>query len=287
MPGEVLYIMGSSGAGKTSLLNILSDRIAVRRGSRLSGKVLVNDNLELNQDVFGTFAGYVMQDDILFAYYSPRQSLQFAARLKLSHLSEKEQDERVEETLKDLGLLHVADIPVGSIKRKTLSGGERKRTAIGVELITDPSLILLDEPTSGLDSFKALQIVRLLKKLAERGKTVISTIHQPSSESFSIFDRLILMCDGHIVYQGSAMESAEYFKSINIELPRFANPADFYMKILTINYPKDPNDEKKIAYFKSNYEASCLPKVLKESEDNVFEAIQTVKKPKLYAPFCL
>lgn len=87
---------------------------------------------------------------------------------------------------------------------KTLSGGERKRTAIGVELITDPSLILLDEPTSGLDSFKAYQIVKLLKKLARNGKTVISTIHQPSSESFHLFDRLILMSDGHIVYQGEA-----------------------------------------------------------------------------------
>lgn len=79
--------------------------------------------------------------------------------------------------LKDLELIHVADTPIGSVKHKTISGGERKRTAIGVELITDPSLILLDEPTSGLDSFKALQIVKLLKKLAERGKTVVSTIH--------------------------------------------------------------------------------------------------------------
>lgn len=83
---------------------------------------------------------------------------------------------------------------------KTISGGERKRTAIGVELITDPSLVLLDEPTSGLDSFKALQIVKLLDKQAKKGKTVITTIHQPSSESFAIFDRLILMMDGYIVY---------------------------------------------------------------------------------------
>jgi len=84
--------------------------------------------------------------------------------------------------------------------RKTISGGERKRTAIGVELITNPSLILLDEPTSGLDSFKALQIVQLLKRLARQGKTIISTIHQPSSESFLEFDRLLLMSDGYCVY---------------------------------------------------------------------------------------
>ena len=89
---------------------------------------------------------------------------------------------------------------IGSVLQKTISGGERKRTAIGVELITNPSLILFDEPTSGLDSFKAVQIVKLLKKLARSGKTVISTIHQPSSESFLLFDRLILMCDGNCVY---------------------------------------------------------------------------------------
>jgi len=89
---------------------------------------------------------------------------------------------------------------IGSVYHKSLSGGERKRVAIGVELITDPSLILLDEPTSGLDSFKALKIVKIMQELARRGKTVISTIHQPSSESFRCFDRLILMADGHIVY---------------------------------------------------------------------------------------
>jgi len=121
---------------------------------------------------------------------------------------------------------------------KTISGGERKRTAIGVELITDPSLILLDEPTSGLDSFKALQIVQLLKKLARQGKTVISTIHQPSSESFLEFDRLLLMSDGHCVYQGGAHHSAKYFRKLGFKLPAFSNPADTYMRILAVNYPK-------------------------------------------------
>ena len=89
---------------------------------------------------------------------------------------------------------------MGSLRKKTISGGEKKRTAIGVELITDPSIILLDEPTSGLDSFMALSIVKLLKKQAKKGKTIISTIHSPSSDAFELFDRLILMCDGHIVY---------------------------------------------------------------------------------------
>ena len=126
----------------------------------------------------------------------------FAARLKL-RISEEEQDKRVNKLIQDLGLSHVADSMVGSALKKVISGGERKRTAIGVELITDPRVILLDEPTSGLDSFTAVRICKILKKLArEQGKTICATIHQPSSQAFAFFDRIILMCDGHIVYQG-------------------------------------------------------------------------------------
>ena len=129
-----------------------------------------------------------------------REALTFAARLKLK-MSEAEQDERVNQLINDLGLQDCADTRVGDERKKFISGGERKRTSIGVELITDPQVILLDEPTSGLDSFTAVKIVKLLQKLARsKGKTVISTIHQPSSESFLNFYRLILMADGFIVY---------------------------------------------------------------------------------------
>ena len=107
----------------------------------------------------------------------------------------------MQDLLGDLNLLSCADQLIGGGKKKSISKSEMKRTAIGVELITDPMLVLLDEPTSGLDSHKALSIVKLLKNLArKRGKTVVSTIHQPSSEAFATFDRLILMCDGYIVY---------------------------------------------------------------------------------------
>ena len=106
-----------------------------------------------------------------------------------------------------------------------------------MELITNPSLILLDEPTSGLDSFKALQIIKLLKALARKGKTIISTIHQPSSEVFNNFDRLILMSSGHIVYQGDAALSAPYMRSIGFKMPEFSNPADTYMRILSVHFP--------------------------------------------------
>jgi ABC-type multidrug transport system ATPase subunit len=125
-----------------------------------------------------------------------------------------EQDKKVQMIMNDLGLTKIQNSLIGGVLKKIISGGERKRTAIAVEMLTDPSLLLLDEPTSGLDSFKATSVVRLLKKFArDRGKTVIATIHQPSSQAFNLFDRLILMQDGHIVYQGLASESAAYFKA--------------------------------------------------------------------------
>jgi ABC-type multidrug transport system ATPase subunit len=137
-----------------------------------------------------------------------------------------------------------------------LSGGERKRASIGVELVSEPSIILLDEPTSGLDSFKAQSICALLNHLARtKGKTVLSTIHSPSSEAFFYFDKLILMADGYIVYQGDAKASIQHFKMINRRVPRFANPADFFMKILSVKYPKSKEDEENLEYLNRNYHA--------------------------------
>lgn len=129
--------MGASGAGKTTLLNAISDRIAVKPGQTLTGDVLVNDKLKLTQQDFGKFASYVMQDDILFSFFTPREAFHFAAKLKLD-CSDKERTDRVEELLTDLNIMHRADTIIGSAKLKSLSGGEKKRTAIGVELISDP-----------------------------------------------------------------------------------------------------------------------------------------------------
>ena len=187
-PGQLTVIMGSSGAGKTSLLNILADRIrVVSKNTRMSGNILINDTLPVTRQVFQKYGGYVQQDDVLFATFTVREALTFSARLKLK-TSESEQDRLVEQIIYDLGLSGVSTSQIGDIKRKVLSGGERKRVSIGVELVSDPSVILLDEPTSGLDSFKAQSICSLMAKLArDKGKTIISTIHQPSSEAFFFF----------------------------------------------------------------------------------------------------
>ena len=215
MPGQATFIMGASGAGKTSLLNIISDRISIGNGNEIGGKVLVNDKTQLTQEKFGGFGAYVMQDDILYRYFTVEEAFEFAARLKLQ-TSIPLQNKRTKQLLKELGLWEIRTSLVGDAYMKVISGGERKRTAIGVEMITDPQVLLLDEPTSGLDSFKAFSIVKFLQQLARKGKTVISTIHQPSSDAFINFDKLILMCDGHIVYQGLPSEVPAYFNDIGI-----------------------------------------------------------------------
>jgi ABC-type multidrug transport system ATPase subunit len=138
--------------------------------------------------------------------------------------------------------------------RKTISGGERKRTAIGIELVTDPSLVLLDEPTSGLDSFMAKQICKTLQKLShQEGKSIVATIHQPSSEAFFYFDKLLLMADGNIVYQGIANRAPKYFGMLGFKLGKYSNPADSFIKVVAINYPKTDEDDKKIKVLMEGY----------------------------------
>lgn len=245
--------MGASGAGKTSLLNILADRIYIKGNIKLSGNIMFNDVVPVNKEMFSRYGGYVQQDDVLFSHFTVREALTFAARLKLK-ADEDEQNKLVERIIFDLGLTLQANSQIGDSRRKILSGGERKRCSIGVELVSDPSIILLDEPTSGLDSFKAQSICALLNGLARtKGKTILATIHSPSSEAFFYFDKLILMMDGYIVYQGDAKQSVQHFKMIGKPVPRFANPADFFMKVLSCKYPKTEEDEKNIEDLTRNY----------------------------------
>ena len=137
-----------------------------------------------------------------------------------------------------------------------------------MELITDPSLIVLDEPTSGLDSFKATGIVYTLHKLAKnRGKTIISTIHSPSSDAFAYFDKLLLLADGHIVFQGTAKRCKKYFEKLSMPLERFKNPADSMLKKLSISYPKKQEDIDKLSKFLALYKQHNEPKMLQEREE--------------------
>jgi len=134
--------------------------------------------------------------------------------------------------IKELGLTRCKNTKVGNSLIRGVSGGERKRTSIGVELLTNPSMLFLDEPTTGLDSSTALQVVELLKLLSRKGVNVMSTIHQPSTEIFNSFERLILICKGNILYKGPSKDSVNYFHKRGFVIPAFSNPSDYYMKLM-------------------------------------------------------
>ena len=189
--GELCAIIGPSGAGKTSLLNILAGRISSRgTAKRVGGTVKLNGELTgpaaLRQRI-----AYVMQQDLILPTQTVREALHFSAMLRLpTSVVESERRKLVEEMLSDLGLLACADTYVGDEMIRGISGGEKKRLSIGIELVMKPKLIFLDEPTSGLDSFAAHSVVNKMRSIAEHGKcNVLCTIHQPSSEAFHAFHK--------------------------------------------------------------------------------------------------
>jgi len=141
-------------------------------------------------------------------------------------------------------------------------------------------MILLDEPTSGMDSFKATAIVKLLNKLARRGKTVIATIHSPNSSAYSFFDRLILLMDGYLAYQGKAKDCNKYFSSIGFKFPQFGNPSDEFMKVISCNYPKTNEDEARITKIRESYNSILAADIENNMKSVNFPAIDFTRKTK-------
>lgn len=164
---------------------------------------------------------------------SVKECLTFAAKLKLKG-SNDEKMKRVDEILEELRLTKAQNTKIGGPLVKGVSGGERKRTSIGVELITDPKLIFLDEPTTGLDSFTATSVTETLKDLSRKGRTIIQTIHQPNSDIFEIMDRLMLLAKGKIIFFNEARLSVNYFSGIGYKCPELTNPSDYFMAIMSI-----------------------------------------------------
>lgn len=228
-----MAIIGASGAGKTTLLNFLSGR-EISQNLEKQGEILVNGQSSQLVRNFSSLSAYVQQDDILFQTMTVRECLEFAAKLKLPGTLPMK-IARVNKLIHDLKLTKCANTRIGGPLVKGVSGGERKRTSIGVELITDPSLIFLDEPTTGLDSFTATNVMEILGDLARKdGRTVVSTIHQPNSDIFEMFDRLLLLARGKIIYFNEARLSVDYFASLGEACPDLSNPADFFMTMMSI-----------------------------------------------------
>ncbi|MDH5598640.1 MAG: ATP-binding cassette domain-containing protein, partial [Cyclobacteriaceae bacterium] len=209
--GKLIGLMGSSGSGKSTLLSVLN---GMEEPS--SGRVIVNGiNIHENKEEIEGLFGFVPQDDLLIEELTVFENLYYASKLSLSDKSEKELSELINGLLINLGLSETADLKVGSPLDKTISGGQRKRLNIGLELLREPSILFVDEPTSGLSSNDSENIMDLLKELSLRGKMIFVVIHQPSSSIFKMFDKLIILdIGGFQIYCGNPVDAVLYFKDI-------------------------------------------------------------------------
>ncbi|KAH7081670.1 ABC transporter-like protein [Paraphoma chrysanthemicola] len=233
--GTLTAIIGGSGSGKTSLLNQMSGRM---QGKRLasSGRTLFNGAA----DPSSVRSAYVIQQDILLHTLTVRETLTYAAQLRLpSSVSQAERKQLVEEVILELSLKEAADTRIGNHAHKGCSGGEKRRTSIGVQLLSNPSLLWLDEPTTGLDSTSAYQVVKTLQNLARRGRTIIVTIHQPRSEIFNLFDNVVLLTRGSPAYAGSAKDCLAHFAKLGHEMPPFTNPAEYLIDLVSVDNRSD------------------------------------------------
>jgi ABC-type multidrug transport system ATPase subunit len=209
--GKLIGLMGASGSGKSTLLNVLN---GTEKPS--SGRVLINGiDIHVQPYKVHGIIGYIPQDDLLIEDLTVYENLYYAARLCFGHYSENDTHKLVEQVLLNLGLTEIRNLKVGSPLQKTISGGQRKRLNIGLELLREPAVLFVDEPTSGLSSRDSENIMDLLKELSLRGKMVFVVIHQPSSDIFKMFDTLIIMDSGGFqIYYGNPVEAVIYFRDV-------------------------------------------------------------------------
>ncbi|XP_004302267.1 PREDICTED: ABC transporter G family member 11 [Fragaria vesca subsp. vesca] len=233
-PGSFTALMGPSGSGKSTLLDALSSRLA--SNAFLSGSVLLNGRKRKLS--FGT-AAYVTQDDNLIGTLTVKETISYSARLRLpDKMGWSEKRALVEGTIMEMGLQDCADTVIGNWHLRGISGGEKRRVSIAVEILMRPRLLFLDEPTSGLDSASAFFVTQTLRALSRDGRTVIASIHQPSSEVFELFDQLYLLSGGKTVYFGQASEAYEFFSQAGFPCPALRNPSDHFLRCVNSDFDK-------------------------------------------------
>ncbi|XP_074601329.1 eye pigment precursor family transporter white [Brevipalpus obovatus] len=265
--------MGASGSGKTTLLNVLTGRNL--RNLRIGGKVYLNNEVA-SIGKLKACSAYVQQDDHFIGSLTVREHLRFQAVLRTN--SKREHiTKRVSKLLDELGLAKAADTRIGYPGiSKSISGGEMKRLAFASEIITDPAILFCDEPTSGLDSSKAQSVVGVLKSLAQLGRTIVCTIHQPPSQVSEMFDNLLLLAEGRVAFLGTISESLKFFSNINLICPSNYNPSDFFIAQIAIVPGKESECRDRInnicdKFAKSNYLKNIRPPPKEErsvSEDS-------------------
>jgi ABC-type multidrug transport system ATPase subunit len=254
-PGKLIGIMGASGAGKTTLLNVLAGLEKPAKGS-----IFVNGfDIHLQKDQIRGVIGYVSQDDLLIEELTVYQNLYYNARLCFAGFTEEQISQRVMEVLENLNLDQRKDLKVGNPLEKTISGGQRKRLNIALELIREPAVLFLDEPTSGLSSRDSENVIDLLKELSLKGKLIFVVIHQPSSDIYKMFDKMIIMdTGGYPAYYGHPVEAITYFKRATLQVDSNrgqcetcgnVNPEQIFniMEAKVVDEYGEPSNKRKIA----------------------------------------
>ncbi|PBK97301.1 P-loop containing nucleoside triphosphate hydrolase protein [Armillaria gallica] len=245
--GKVNVILGPSGSGKSSLLNLMAQRLqSTLRTTYVAEGDLALNGVVASGEVVRALCSYVMQDDAaLLPYLTVRETLRFAAGLRLpGWMSKEEKRQKADEVMFKMGLKDCADTLVGSELLKGISGGEKRRVSIAIQVLTEPQVLMLDEPTSGLDAFTAASIMDVLRQLAEEGRTIITTLHQSSSELFKHFGNVLLLTKGgRVAYSGPACDMLEYMESVGFKCPSAMNPADFALDAVSVDLREAEQEE--------------------------------------------
>ncbi|GAB4854877.1 ABC transporter G member 16 [Ancistrocladus abbreviatus] len=227
--GEILAVLGASGSGKSTLIDALANRIA--RGS-LKGSITLNGEA-LESRLLKVISAYVMQDDLLFPMLTVEETLTFAAEFRLPRtLSKSKKKARVQQLIDQLGLRNASKTVIGDEGHRGVSGGERRRVSIGIDIVHDPIILFLDEPTSGLDSTSAFMVVKVLQRIAQSGSIVIMSVHQPSYRILGLLDRLIFLSRGHTVYSGPPSNLPEFFADFGHPIPENENRTEFALDLI-------------------------------------------------------
>ncbi|KAG2690406.1 hypothetical protein I3760_09G185300 [Carya illinoinensis] len=259
--GEIMAVLGASGSGKSTLIDALADRIAK---DSLKGSVTLNGEV-LESRLLKVISAYVMQDDLLFPMLTVEETLMFSADFRLPRsLSKSKKKARVLALIDQLGLRNAAKTVIGDEGHRGVSGGERRRVSIGIDIIHDPIVLFLDEPTSGLDSTSAFMVVKVLQRIAQSGSIVVMSVHQPSYRILSLLDRLIFLSRGQTVYSGSPATLPLFFSEFGHPIPENDDRTEFALDLIR-ELEEDPDGTKSLVEFNKSWQAT----IKKQSSNSI------------------
>ncbi|KAI3442990.1 ABC transporter domain-containing protein [Psidium guajava] len=260
--GEIMAVLGASGSGKSTLIDALADRISKES---LGGAITLNGEV-LESRLLKVISAYVMQDDLLFPMLTVEETLMFSAEFRLPRsLSKSRKKARVQALIDQLGLRSAAGTVIGDEGHRGVSGGERRRVSIGIDIIHDPIILFLDEPTSGLDSTSAFMVVKVLQRIAHSGSIVVMSIHQPSYRIMSLLDRLIFLSHGNTVFSGSPANLPKFFAEFGHPIPENENRTEFALDLIR-ELEGTPGGTKSMVEFNKSWEAKQQSSMLQNRD---------------------